>query len=104
MPLLLAGPRTGLGLWNSIPATLGVELTMFAVGVWIYARETRQTRAGSRWGFAALILFLLVVYLANVFAGAPPSVTAVYVAALLGALLIALWAWWIDRGRIPRLS
>ena len=101
MPLLLSGPRLGLGLWNSIPATLVVELTMFAVGAWIYARETRPTSVGARWGFVALILFLLVIYLANVFAGAPPSVTAVYIAVLLGSLLIAGWAWWIDRGRIP---
>ena len=102
MPLLLSGPRFGLGLWNSIPATLVVELVMFAVGVWIYARETRATTAGARWGFVALIFFLLVVYLANVFAGAPPSVTAVYIAALLGSFLIAGWAWWIDRRRFPR--
>lgn len=102
MPLFLSGPYLGLGLWNSIPATLVVELLMFAAGVSIYARETRATTASARWGFVSLILFLLVVYLMNVFAGAPPSVSAVYIATLLGALLIAGWAWWIDRRRIPR--
>ena len=100
MPLLLSGPRFGLGLWNSIRATLVVELIMFAAGVWIYARATRAMTASARWGFVALIVFLLVVYLANVFAGAPPSVAAVYIAALVGSLLIAAWAWWIDRSRV----
>ena len=33
--------KVGLGLWNSVPATLIVESAMFAAGVWVYARATR---------------------------------------------------------------
>src|SRR4051812_44793848 len=29
MPLYPGGPRVGLGLWNSIPATLATEITLF---------------------------------------------------------------------------
>jgi hypothetical protein len=40
MPLFPGGPKFGLGLWNSIPATLAVEVPMFLAGVWIYTRVT----------------------------------------------------------------
>jgi hypothetical protein len=30
------GPKIGLGLWNSIAGTLVVELTLFAIGIWLY--------------------------------------------------------------------
>src|SRR5207247_1615891 len=36
--------NVGLGLWNSVPATLIVESAMFAAGVWVYARATRARR------------------------------------------------------------
>ena len=45
LPLTLSGPsRVGLGLWQSVPATLAVELTLFLVCVWIYARATVARR------------------------------------------------------------
>ena len=48
LPLYPGGARVGLGLWNSLWGTLGVELTLFAIGVWLYARTTRAAdRAGS---------------------------------------------------------
>ena len=50
VPLLPHGPYLGLGLWNSIPATLAVELTMFAAGLVIYLRS------GFRRGAAGLLL------------------------------------------------
>jgi hypothetical protein len=43
MPLYPEGPKVGLGLWNSIPATMATELLMYAAGVWIYFRATRAT-------------------------------------------------------------
>jgi hypothetical protein len=65
MPLYPGGPKTGLGLWNSVPATLAVELTMFAAGVWIYVRATRPATAGARWGLVGMVAFLLLAYLAS---------------------------------------
>ena len=41
MPLYPGSAKVGLGLWNSVPATIVVEVTMFILGVWIYARSTR---------------------------------------------------------------
>ena len=36
MPLWPGGPKVGLGLWNSVPATLAVEFALFAGGIWLY--------------------------------------------------------------------
>ena len=62
LPLAPAGSlRLGLGLWNSIPATLAVELGLYALGVWVYWRTTEaRDRIGSV-GFWALVTFLAVV-------------------------------------------
>ena len=98
MPLYPGGPRFGLGLWNSIPATLIIELAMFAGGIWVYTRETRARDAVGRWGFAALVAVLLVIYLSGL-AVPPPSIPAIYTATLGGAMLVGVWTWWIDRHR-----
>ncbi len=99
MPVYPGGPRWGLGLWNSVPATLIVELVLFAGGVWLYARATRARDPIGRWSFAGLVGFLLVAYVANIAGGPPPSVTAIYVAGIAGALLLIIWSWWADRHR-----
>lgn len=90
--------RLGLGLWNSIPATLAVEFGLYAVGVWLYWRTTEaRDRVGSI-GFWALVTFLAVVEIANVLGPPPPSVGAVTASAQAMWLLVA-WGYWIDRHR-----
>jgi hypothetical protein len=94
-----SGPKVGLGLWNSVAATMVVEFTMYAAGLWIYMTSTRaRDRVGS-WGFGVLAAFLVVVYLVNVFGPPPPSVTAIWIGASVGAAVMTLWAWWVDRHR-----
>ena len=96
MPLLpWGGVRVGLGLWQSLPATLAVEGLLFALGVVFYLQATRGRPGGGR--FAWLAAFLAVGYLTNVFGPPPPSVTAVAFAGLLGAVLLPGWAAWADR-------
>src|SRR5215831_3902203 len=51
MPIYPGGPTYGLSLWNSLPATVAVELAMFAGGVWVYAKTTRARDAVGRWSF-----------------------------------------------------
>jgi hypothetical protein len=99
MPLYPGGEKYGLGLWNSVPATLAVELPMFAAGTWIYLRSTRARDAVGTWALGALIGFLLVAYFGNIVGGAPPSVTAVWVTALVGGVILTAWAWWADQHR-----
>lgn len=99
LPLWPGGPRVGLGLWYSLPATLVVEFLLFGAGAWLYASVTR---ARDRLGNALLWLFVLVlagIYLSSVFGPPPPSVRILALSGLLGWLFVA-WAYWIDRHRI----
>ncbi len=89
----------GLGLWNSVPATLAVELTMFAGGVWIYVRSAPSRDRTGTYAFWGLIGFLLIAYAGNTFGPPPPSVQAIAIAGIAGAVLFTAWAWWIDRHR-----
>jgi hypothetical protein len=99
LPLTLTGAeRFGLGLWHSRIATLAVEGLFFAACLWIYVRATRPVDAAGRWWLVALVAFLVVVYLANIFGPPPPSVAAVAWTAQAMWLLVA-WGYWIDRHR-----
>jgi membrane-bound metal-dependent hydrolase YbcI (DUF457 family) len=99
LPLVPGGAaRIGLGLWNSLPATLVVELAIFAVGVGLYLRATRAADRIGSIALWALVGFLLLVYFGNIFGTLPPSVTAMAWVAQAQWLLV-IWAYWIDRHR-----
>ena len=98
LPLWPDGPKVGLGLWYSLPATLIVEFALFGVGAWIYATVTRaRDRLGSVL-FWAFVIVLAGIYLAAVFGPPPPSARALAMSGLLGWLFVA-WAYGIDRHR-----
>jgi hypothetical protein len=92
--------RLGLGLWNSVPGTLAVELTIFGAGLLLYLRETTpRDRIGSI-GLWALVGFLLLIYVGSAFGPPPPTATAVAWTTQTMWLLVA-WGYWIDNHRIP---
>jgi hypothetical protein len=99
MPVYPGGPRLGLGLWNSVAATVAVEVPMFLAGVWIYTRATRARDRIGRWAFVSLVATLFLIYVANLFGGPPPSIRALWITALSGFLLFTAWSWWADRHR-----
>jgi hypothetical protein len=101
MPFYPRGPRVGLGLWNSIPTTVVVELVLYGAGVWLYLRATEAQDGIGRWSLTALAGFLVAAYLASINV-VPPSVTALYLSAMAGAGVLTLWAWWADKHRRPR--
>lgn len=99
LPLYPGGAKHGLGLWNSVPGTMAIELTLFAAGVWIYAASTRARDAVGRWGFVSFVVLLLVIYAGNILGGPPPSVTALWIVAALGGAIFTAWSVWFDRHR-----
>lgn len=102
MPVYPGGPRLGLGLWNSVAATVGVEGAMYAAGLWVYSRATRPRDRVGRWGFFALATFLLIAYAANLLSPPPPSVKALWITAITGGVILLIWSDWVDRHRIAR--
>lgn len=98
VPVLPGGPYVGLGLWNSIPATLVVEGAILLAGVAVYVLSTRgRDRIGS-FGIWALVVFFLGGLAAGYLGPPPPSVGAVVGGtAILG---LPLWAAdFVDRHR-----
>jgi hypothetical protein len=96
MPLAFGETRVGLGLWQSLPGTLAVEGLMFLAGVAYYMRATRaRDRAGSV-ALWALVVSLVLIYIANLFGPPPPSVPAVAWTAQAMWLLI-LAGYFVDR-------
>lgn len=101
LPLTLGGPeRLGLGLWNSLPATVIVEVLLFGAGVFLYARSTAARDRTGRVALWGLVGFLLAVYVVNLTSPPPPSAQAVAWAAQAMWLLVA-WGYWVDRHRAP---
>ena len=102
MPLWPGSARYGLGLWNSVNATIGVEIAMFAAGVAIYAMTTRARDKIGAIGFWFFVVFLLGFYVFDsLSASAPPSVNAIWMSALVATAVVLLWARWFDRHRSP---
>ncbi len=101
LPLWPGGPRVGLGLWGSVPATIAVEGALVAAGVVVYLRTTRPRDRAGRIAFGALVLVLALISAANVASPPPPSATAVGAAGLLMWLFVP-WAAWADRHREVR--
>jgi len=102
MPLTIGSEfKVGLGLWNSRPATILVELAMLVIGIVMYVRTTRPIDRTGMIALAGLVTFLLVINIVNMFGPPPPSVRAVAWSAQAVWLLVA-WGYWIDRHRRPR--
>lgn len=92
------GPKLGLGLWNNVVATHATELLMFFAALWIYTRASAASEGKGRWGFAGLVVFLLVIHSTNAFSPPPPNITAVAVMGFAIWLLV-WWGAWADRHR-----
>lgn len=100
MPLWPGSARVGLGLWNSVSATIAIELVLFAAGAWIYGRTTTATDAIGRWSWRAFAAVLVILFLVSANGPPPPSVRALAWVGLAGWLFVA-WGYWIERHREP---
>jgi hypothetical protein len=102
LPLVPSSPtRVGLGVWNSLPATLVVEFGLYLLGVVLYLRATAARDAVGRYALWALVVLLPLIYLVNLTSPPPPNSMVVAVSAL-GLWLFVPWGYWIDRHRTSR--
>ena len=93
-----ASPVFGLGLWNSLPATIVAEFAVFGAGLAVYLRTTQSVDRQGTIGLWSLTALLVAIQLANLFGPPPPSVQAVAVAGHAQWLLVAA-GYWVDRHR-----
>ena len=98
LPLWPGGPKLGLGLWYSVPATILLEGGLFLVAIIIYTRKLRPRGTVGRWAFWALVALTSVIWITQPWSPPPPSSNAV-AAVALAIWIFPLWASWIDRHR-----
>lgn len=91
----------GFGIWNSLVLTLIVEFLIFVTGAYLYLRYTTQKNKKGIFLIWSLLIFLIIIYLFNVFGPPPPETESIgYVG--LAQWLIVGWGYWIDKNRLNR--
>lgn len=99
LPLLPGNPTVlGLGLWDSLGATLVAEGLLFAAGIALYLTSPGLQPGRGRLAFGLLVGTLAALYLANLFGPPPPGVTPVALSGVIAAPAFWAWANWVDRG------
>ena len=93
--------KVGFGLWNSVIFTMLIEGSIFGVGAYLYISCTKAENKKGKIGLWSLLVFLVVIYLMNIFGSPPPSEKAIAVVGLFQWLLVG-WAYWIDKNRAPK--
>ena len=89
--------RFGLGLWNSIPATLAIEGAFWVFAIIIYLRLARSQSWAFRLVFWIPALFLTLAWYGNI-AGPPPTNPSIigYTSLTFFSLTVG-WAYWCNR-------
>lgn len=93
--------EVGLGLWNSIPATIGLELLVFAGGFALYLNAASPLRRKARVNLWFMGGLLVSIWIGNIFGPPPPSVNMI-AGTTLSLWLLVWWGDWIDRGSAAR--
>lgn len=94
--------KVGLGLWNYKLATIIVETLLFVGATIYYVRTSAPNDRIGQYGFWSMIIFMLVIHIANLTGPPPPSVMAIAWAGHLQWLFV-LWAYWADNHRSDAL-
>jgi hypothetical protein len=98
MPLYPESARYGLGLWNSLPATLITEVGLYALGIAVYLNTTRAKDKTGVYALWSFLVLLLVAYLGSI-SGPPPTSVHVLALTAMSMWLAVPWAAWADRHR-----
>ena len=102
-PDMLLAPGTnvvfGLGLWNSIPATLIVEGGFWILAIIIYVRATRPKKRAGTYAFWIGVVLLTFAWYGNITSGMDTNPTRAGISGLIFFSLIVAWAYWINRLR-----
>lgn len=96
LPLWPGGMSTGLGLWNSVPATFAVEGTMIVVAVYLFLRTFKLNGMRGKMALFSLLTLVVVIWASGPFSPPPPGPNAIALVGL-SMILLPIWGWWIDR-------
>ncbi|HEY1019795.1 MAG TPA: hypothetical protein VGE25_12395 [Sediminibacterium sp.] len=89
--------KAGLGLWNYQIPELVLELGLFAAGVYLFLQNRQHpVSRGRNIITGALVVFLLIIHIMNVFGPPPPDVKPIAYVGLSQWLLVG-WGYWADK-------
>lgn len=97
-------PLFGLGLWNSIPATVMVEGGAWLAAIIVYVHATKSKNWVGLIAFWIGIALLTVSWLANITAGIDPNPVRAGANGLVFFSLMIVWAYWMNRVRYFKTS
>jgi hypothetical protein len=104
MPLIPGVDKVfGLGLWNSIPATVIVEGGFWLLSIVIYARSTRPRNRWGVYAFWFVVVLLTVMWFANINSGMVPEPVQGGISGLISFSLVTAWGYWVNRLRPARV-
>ena len=92
----------GLGLWNSLPATLLLEGGFWLLSVILYVRTTEAKSLAAHFVFWIGIVLLTLLWYGNVTAGMEPNPIKAGVGGLVIFSFVVAWAYWMNRLRASR--
>jgi hypothetical protein len=90
----------GLGLWNSLPATLIVEGGLWALAIFVYLRATHRTNGAGVYGFWIGIALFTLSWYGNIQRGIDPDPVRAGVGGLIFFSLMVAWGYWMNRARL----
>lgn len=103
LPLWPGGPKFGLGMWHSVPATLALEFALFIAGTVIYLRSTRAKDKIGVWGLWTFLALLTLGYLGSLLGPPPKDVQSLAYSAVILWIFVP-WSYWIDAHRSKRIA
>jgi len=93
-----SGTKVGLGLWNSLPGTIVLELLVFLAGFAVYFASVPANRRKGTVEFTAFAAVLAGIYFASLF-GPPPENSLEIAVAGNAAWIFVIWGYRLDRPR-----
>jgi membrane-bound metal-dependent hydrolase YbcI (DUF457 family) len=100
LPLWKDTAKVGLGLWNYVGLSFGLEAAVLIAGLALYLARTRALTTVGRYGPAVFVAAMLAMQGSTFVAPPPGSTTTLAVTALVGYLALAAIAGWLDRQRV----
>ena len=91
--------RFGLGLWNSVPATLALEGSFWLIAIVLYIRATHAARRAGFYGFWFGAALLTLSWYSNLTKGVDPNAVRAGIGGLIFFSLVVAWAYWMNRAR-----
>jgi hypothetical protein len=89
----------GLGLWNSIPATLIIEGGFWLLAIVLYVRAAHPKNRAGIYVFWPAVAFLTLAWYGNITKGISPDPVRAGINGLIFFSLLVAWAYWMNRLR-----